>query len=79
MFTYARNFGLDDEKLSQFLFEGSSMTFMEDTELLEAQQRNLDGGSLEGLIDIRADAAQLQARRILDGLIRGEVALEQAS
>jgi hypothetical protein len=32
-------------------------------------QTNCDGGSLAGLIDISADAAQLQARRMLQRLI----------
>jgi hypothetical protein len=35
-------------------------------------QTNCDGGSLEGLIDISADAAQLQARRMLQRLIGDE-------
>jgi hypothetical protein len=35
-------------------------------------QANRSGGSLEGLVDIAADAAQLQARRMLDQLINAE-------
>ena len=71
-FSFARNFGLDDENLSQVLYEGSRETFLEDSELLEAQQRNLNAGSLDGLRNIRADAAQIQARRMLDALIAAE-------
>ncbi len=71
-FSFARNFGLDDEALSQLLYEGSRETFLEDSELLEAQQRNLDAGSIAGLHNIRADAAQLQARKMLDSLIAAE-------
>jgi hypothetical protein len=40
--------------------------------MLEAVQQNRRGGSLEGLIDIGADAAQLQARRMLAQLISAE-------
>ncbi len=40
--------------------------------MLEAQQRNLAGGALDGLIDVNTDAAQLQVRRMLDDLIRAE-------
>ena len=71
-FSFARNFGLDDENLSQLLYEGSRETFLEDSELLEAQQRNLNAGSIAGLQNIRADAAQIQARRMLEGLIAAE-------
>jgi hypothetical protein len=46
---------------------------MEDADIVEAVQTNCDGGSLEGLIDITADAAQLQARRMLQRLISEEV------
>lgn len=72
LFCFARNFRLDDEKLSQILLEGGRVTFLEDTQMLEAQQRNLNGGEIDGLINIRADGAQIQARRMLDNLIREE-------
>jgi hypothetical protein len=35
-------------------------------------QANRRGGSLEGLVDIAADAAQLHARRMLDQMIKAE-------
>jgi hypothetical protein len=41
-------------------------------EMLEAVQMNRQGGSLDGLIDIGADAAQLRARRMLAGMIEAE-------
>jgi phenylpropionate dioxygenase-like ring-hydroxylating dioxygenase large terminal subunit len=72
LFCYARNFGLDDPNLSQLLFEGSKATFLEDTAILEAVQTNRSAGSLDGLIDINADAAQLQARRLLQQIIATE-------
>ena len=37
--------------------------------MLEVQQKNLDGGAIDGLVDITADAAQLQARRVLRQLV----------
>jgi phenylpropionate dioxygenase-like ring-hydroxylating dioxygenase large terminal subunit len=58
--------------MSKMLFEGARNTFLEDKEMLEAQQLNLKGGALDGLIHIPADAAQLQARRMLDELVRAE-------
>jgi hypothetical protein len=56
------------------LFEGSKATFLEDADMLEAVQANRRGGSLEGLVDIAADAAQLHARRMLDQMIEAETA-----
>jgi phenylpropionate dioxygenase-like ring-hydroxylating dioxygenase large terminal subunit len=72
MFSFARNFAVGDEAMSKLLFDGSKATFLEDAEMLEAVQRNRRGGSLEGLLDISADAAQLQARRMLSQLIAAE-------
>jgi len=74
MFCFARDFSLDDQEMSKMLFEGSKATFMEDVEFLEAVQTNRDGGSLDGLIHVAADAAQLQARRMLNAMIGAEQA-----
>ncbi len=71
-FGFARNFRLDDAETSRLLFEGSRSTFLEDKDMLEAQQKNLKGGGLDGLIHVNADAAQLQARRMLEELVRAE-------
>jgi len=74
-FGFARNFRLDDAETSRLMFEGSRATFLEDKAMLEAQQRNLDGGALDGLIHIAADAAQMQARRVLDEMVRSEASM----
>jgi len=71
-FGFARNFAQEDEEMSKLLFDGSVTTFLEDRDMLEAQQKNLDGGAIDGLVDINADTAQLQARRILAELMRAE-------
>jgi phenylpropionate dioxygenase-like ring-hydroxylating dioxygenase large terminal subunit len=71
-FGFARNFQRDDENMSKLLYDGSVNTFLEDKVMLEAQQKNVKGGALDGLIHIGADAAQLQARRMLDELVRAE-------
>jgi phenylpropionate dioxygenase-like ring-hydroxylating dioxygenase large terminal subunit len=72
LFCFARDFAVGDAEMSKLLFEGSKATFLEDAEMLEAVQGNRRGGSLEGLVDIAADAAQLHARRLLDEMIRAE-------
>ncbi|MFM1814397.1 MAG: hypothetical protein RLZ98_1092 [Pseudomonadota bacterium] len=74
MFAFARNFQLDNEEMSKTLFEGSKFTFEEDVVFLEAVQRNRQVGELDGLVHITADAAQLQARRMLAQLIEAEQA-----
>jgi phenylpropionate dioxygenase-like ring-hydroxylating dioxygenase large terminal subunit len=74
MFCFARDFRLDDPDMSKMLYEGSKATFLEDADILEAVQANRTGGSLDGLIHITADAAQLQARRMLNSMIGAEQA-----
>ena len=74
LFCFARDFSLGDEAVSKLLYEGSKATFLEDSDMLEAVQANRIGGSLDGLVDIGADAAQLQARRMLSGMISAEQA-----
>jgi phenylpropionate dioxygenase-like ring-hydroxylating dioxygenase large terminal subunit len=72
MFCYARDFKTDDDGMAKLLYEGSRATFLEDADILEAVQTNREGGSLTGLIHVKADAAQLQARRMLQSLISAE-------
>ena len=72
MFGFARDFKTDDPEMSKMLFEGSRATFLEDVDFLEAVQGNRVAGSLDGLIHITADAAQLQARRMLGSMIEAE-------
>jgi phenylpropionate dioxygenase-like ring-hydroxylating dioxygenase large terminal subunit len=74
LFCFARNFAVGDGDMSKLLYEGSKATFLEDAEMLEAVQANRCGGSLDGLVDIGADAAQLQARRMLAQMIAAESA-----
>src|SRR6478672_12808766 len=74
MFGFSRDFRIDDKEMSKLLFEGSRATFLEDVEFLEAVQNNREDGSLDGLIHITADAAQLQARRMLSTMIGAEQA-----
>src|SRR5215475_2508660 len=74
LFCFARDFAVGDGDMSKLLYEGSKATFLEDADMLEAVQANRCGGSLDGLVDIGADAAQLQARRMLAQMIAAESA-----
>ena len=69
---YVRNFALDDAAMTKILHDGAEATFMEDVVMIEAQQKNLMGGSIDGLMDINADNPPLQMRRIMAGLIAAE-------
>ncbi len=71
-FGFARNFQIDDAAMSKMLFEGARNTFLEDKDMLEAQQKKISAGDLDNMIHINADAAQLQARRMLADLVRAE-------
>jgi len=71
---YVRNFALDDPDMTRVLHDGAEATFMEDVVMIEAQQKNLRGGSIDGLVDINADNPPLQMRRIMDSLIAAEAA-----
>jgi len=72
MFCYARNFCLNDESTTKLLYEGSRATYIEDKEMLEAQQKMLNGGTLERTVDINIDAGPLQFRRMLNHAIDAE-------
>lgn len=76
---YVRNFGLEDEQMTALLHDGARATFMEDVEMIEAQQQVLGGPSIEACMDIKADAPPLQMRRIMDRLIAAEAAESGAS
>ncbi len=72
MFCFSRDFSLEDAEMSKLLYEGSRATFLEDVDFLEAVQTNRVDGSLDGLIHLAADAAQLQVRRMLGSMISAE-------
>lgn len=81
MFCYARNFQTDNEELSKILYEGSKATFLEDADILQAVQSNQMGrhGTIDGLVDVAADAAQIQARRRLAKMIQEEAEAADAA
>ncbi len=71
---YARNFAIEDAALTEILYQGSKATFHEDVEMIDAQQERLAETGVDGLVDIRADHAQLQARSLLAEMILAESA-----
>jgi phenylpropionate dioxygenase-like ring-hydroxylating dioxygenase large terminal subunit len=69
-FGFARNFGLGDEKVERIFSEGMVKVFNEDIPILEAQQRNREGGGPG--VNISVDAAPMAARRMLEAMIAKE-------
>jgi vanillate O-demethylase monooxygenase subunit len=58
------------ERTADFIFESVYKTFMEDVEVLEAQQRNMELLPGEPTINIASDAAGMQAIRVIDELLK---------
>lgn len=64
-FSAGHNFRLDDSAITDLLFDELARTVNEDIVVLNAQQARAAEGSRK-FVDIRLDAAGLQARRILE-------------
>jgi vanillate O-demethylase monooxygenase subunit len=75
----ARNFNVDDEALTAQIREGQGKVFAEDTEVLEAQQRNLQHWPGRRLLMLNIDAGGVQARRVIDRLVAAEQPARQAA
>ncbi len=69
---FARNYGLDDAALSDRVHGAITETFHEDIEIVEAQQRSIDGDRDGSEIAVNADRPTVQARRLLQRLIVAE-------
>lgn len=69
-----RNYRLDDEELSGFIYQAVSDTFDEDKEVLELQMKGLQEASPEHFpfVAIMLDEAPVRARRMLERLIKNE-------
>lgn len=67
-----RNYRIDNDRITGAMDAEFSRIFREDVEIVEAQQKSLDGASHWQPIDVNADAPVLQARNVLNALIAGE-------
>jgi vanillate O-demethylase monooxygenase subunit len=73
--TITRSFDLENEALTKMIHEQIHATFMEDVDVLEAQQVLIDTDRPERAeVSIRADAGALAARRVIQRLARQEQA-----
>lgn len=70
----ARRFKVDDAELTARIREGQGKIFSEDLEMLERQQRNLLRYPERNLLKLNIDAGGVQARRIIERLVKAEQA-----
>ena len=70
--SFPRNYKLNDAWTSDFTRTGVHNTFLEDQAMLEGQQRIIDAAPAAPQVDINADGASIQARRMMDRLLAEE-------
>jgi vanillate O-demethylase monooxygenase subunit len=69
----ARNYAIDDQKITTMLREGVSGVFFEDELMLEGQQRGIDANPGYDFYNLNIDAGGMWARRLIDRMIDREV------
>ena len=71
-FAFSRAFGRDDAAVEKMFSETMVDVFREDVAILEAQQRVMEETPDAPQINIKVDAASIQARRTLDAMVAAE-------
>ena len=67
---FYRNFDLDNAKLTEIMMDEVYRTALEDTEMLEAQQRNMDADPPDHRpVNLRVDQGPIAARRMIQRLL----------
>ena len=65
----ARDFDVDNEDLTKFMFAETEKAFLQDKDILEAQQRCIDLDPSAPTVDVGGDVGGLAARAIVDRLL----------
>jgi len=70
----ARNFRLDEEKLTEGIYEQTQHTFSEDRDILQLQDQRLQAEGFPKLpqVVVKVDSGPVQGRRLLDAMIKHE-------
>jgi len=68
----ANGYRQNDPEATEQLYREIAPTFLEDKEMVEAQQKRPDELGEQGLVDIASDANRTQMRRMVERLIVGE-------
>src|SRR5262249_53268511 len=72
-FSNARNFALDNPEVTAKMIAGARQTIdIEDRPVIEAQQMRIQDDPQRALVDLQADAAGIQLRRIMARMVREE-------
>ena len=69
---FARNYRLDDQRITTLLREGVSGVFGEDEVVLEAQQASIDEHPDKQFYNLNIDGGAMWARRLIDAMIAAE-------
>ena len=75
----AQDFAGDDPSISQLDFQLVHTAFQEDLAIIRGQQENIDLGPDAPRLDLAADRASVQARRMVERLLRAEGGQRRAS
>lgn len=70
--TEGHNFSIEDAQLTEMLFQQIHIAFMEDLVILRAQDDNLHAMGQRDQLNLYQDAGGLQARRIIEGILKSE-------
>lgn len=73
-FNFCRDYKLDDPEVTQQLYDGAKLTFMEDVDILEKQQARMNQMPDAPRVDVNIDNGPMQSRRVLAELIAEEAA-----
>ena len=69
---FARNYCLNEQRLTHELREGVAGIFREDEHVLEAQQRAIDERPGYTFYNLNIDAGAMWARRLIDKMVAAE-------
>jgi len=75
----ARDYAIDDPKMTELAFRATSTAFYEDKHMLEAEQKIIDLNPAAPQIDLIGDTGGLQARRIIERLLAEESVATRAA
>jgi phenylpropionate dioxygenase-like ring-hydroxylating dioxygenase large terminal subunit len=71
---FARNYALDDQRITHLLREGVAGVFGEDEVILAAQQRSIDEHPDKEFYNLNIDGGAMWARRLIDRMLGAESA-----
>lgn len=68
----AREYDIDNDEMTQFVYDHTLHAFLEDKDMIEGQQRIVDFDHDAATVDILGDAGSIQARAVIERMIAAE-------